>query len=151
MISTPAQQTFSITKYITKAVLFCAVFTGLFVVFSFAKNFVANNFERLAHGIIGTLPGFLATYLFLKFDKQKFSSIGLTFEPYTIARFFCGVAAGVLLMGLLAINVVYFTHATIAVSPSSDFFRFLLMTSPLVPLAFMEQLGFRAYPLEKKR
>ena len=107
LISTPAQQTFSITKYITKAVLFCDVFTGLFVVFSFAKNFVANNFERLAHGIIGTLPGFLATYLFLKFDKQKFSSIGLTFEPYTIARFFCGVAAGVLLMGLLLTTRIF--------------------------------------------
>ena len=74
------------TKYIIKSVLFCVVFTGLFVVFSFAKNFIPNNFERLAHGIICTLAAFLTTILFSKFDGKKFSDIRLTFERKTIAK-----------------------------------------------------------------
>ena len=136
------------TKYIIKSVLFCVVFTGLFVVFSFAKNFIPNNFERLAHGIIGTLAAFLTTILFLKFDGKKFSDIGLTFEQKTIVKFFAGTVVGVVIMGLLATSVMYFTHAKIDINPNSNFLHFLLMTSPLILLAFMEELGFRAYPLE---
>ena len=136
------------TKSIIKSVLFCVVFTGLFIVFSFAKNFIPNNFERLAHGIIGTLAAFLTTILFLKFDEKKFSDIGLIFERKTILKFFIGVTAGVVIMGLLAMSVMYFTNVVIEVNPKSNFFNFILMSLPLLPLAFMEELGFRVYPLE---
>lgn len=135
-------------KYIFKSILFCVVFTGLFVVFSFAKNFIPNNFERLAHGIIGTLAAFLTTILFLKFDGKKYSDIGLTFERKTIVKFFTGVTAGVVLMGLLATSVMRFANVAIEVNQKSNFFNFVLITLPLLPLAFMEELGFRAYPLE---
>lgn len=135
-------------KYIIKAVLFCFVFTALLVVFSFAKNLIPNEFERLAHGIIGTLAAFLATVLFLKFDRKRFSDVGLTFERNTIVKFFGGVMAGVLLMGLLAAGVLYFTNMEIAINPGSNLVHFLLVTAPLLPLAFMEELGFRAYPLQ---
>lgn len=136
------------TKYIIKSVLFCVVFTGLFVVFSFAKNFVPINFERLAHGTIGTLAAFLTTVLFLKFDRKRFSDIGLTFQQKTIAKFLTGVVVGIGIMGLLATSVIYFTNVGIVTNPRSNLFNFLLMTLPLIPLAFMEELGFRAYPLE---
>lgn len=135
-------------KYISKSVLFCVVFTGLLIIFSFAKGFIPNDFERLAHGIIGTLAAFLTTVLFLKFDRKRFSDIGLTFERKTLVNFFAGVLAGVLIMGLLATSVMYFTRLEIDVNPRSNFLRFLLMTLPLIPLAFMEELGFRAYPLQ---
>ena len=136
------------TKYIIKSVLFCVVFTGLFVAFSFAKNSIPRNFERLAHGIIGTLAAFLTTVLFLKSDKKKFSDIGLTFKRNTIVKFFAGVVVGIVIMGLLATNLLYFTNVGIEVNPRSNFPNFFLMTLPLIPLAFMEELGFRAYPLE---
>ena len=63
------------TKYIFKSVLFCVAFTGLLVIFSFAKGLVPNEFERLAHGVVGTLAAFLATILFLRFERKRFSSI----------------------------------------------------------------------------
>jgi membrane protease YdiL (CAAX protease family) len=135
-------------KYIIKSVLFCIVFTALLVVFSFAKNFVPDNFERIAHGIIGTLAAFLATVLFLKFDRKRFSDIGLTFQRTTITKFFTGVVVGIVIMGLLATSVIYFTDVVIVANQKSIFLNFLLMTLPLIPLAFMEELGFRAYPLE---
>ncbi|ULQ53384.1 CPBP family intramembrane glutamic endopeptidase [Flavihumibacter fluvii] len=136
------------TRYIFKSILFCVVFTGLFVVFSIAKNFVPNNFERLAHGIIGTLAAFLTTVLFLKFDRKQFCDIGLTFEQKAIVKFFTGVLVGIGIMGLLATSLIYFTNVGIVTNPGSNFLNFLLMTLPLIPLAFMEELGFRAYPLE---
>jgi hypothetical protein len=135
-------------KVMIKAVLYCISFTGIFVVFSFAKNFIPNNFERLAHGIIGTLAAFITTVLFLKFDRKKFSDIGLTFRRKTIVKFFTGVVVGVVVMGILATGVMYFTHIKIDINPNSNLMHFLLMTLPLIPLAFMEELGFRAYPLE---
>ena len=136
------------TKYIFKAILFCVVFTGLFVAFSFTKNFLPNNLERLAHGIIGMLAAFLTTVLFLKFDRKRFSDIGLTFKQNTVAKFFAGVIAGVIIMGLLVTTVLYLSKATVEVNPGSSVWHFLLVTLPLFPLAYMEELGFRAYPLE---
>lgn len=135
-------------KYIFRSILFCVVFTGLLVIFSFAKNFLPNNLERLAHGITGTLAALLTTVLFLKFDRKQLSDIGLTFEPGTMIRFFAGIIAGVVLMGLLAMSVLYFSNIKIQVNPKANCLNFLLMTLPLIPLAFMEELGFRAYPLE---
>lgn len=136
------------TGYIVKSVLFCAVFTGLFVVFSFAKNFIPNNFERLAHGIIGTLAAFITTALFLKFDRKPWSAIGLSIRRTTIVHFFTGVMAGIVIMGLLVTVSLYFSKVTVEVNDASSALHFLLVTFPLIPLAFMEELGFRAYPLE---
>ncbi len=136
------------TKYIIKSVLFCIVFTVILVVFSFAKSFIPNNFERLAHGIIGTLAAFLATVLFLRFDKKRFPDIGLTFQRKTIIKFFTGVVVGIGIMGLLVTSIIYFTNVEIEANPRSNFLNFFLLTLPLIPLAFMEELGFRAYPLQ---
>ena len=135
-------------KYIFKSVLFCVVFTGLLVIFSFAKGFIPNEFERLAHGVIGTLAAFFATVLFLRIDRNRFSSIGLTFERNTVVKFLVGVITGVVIMGLLAMSVIYFTNLEIKVNQESNLLHFLLVTAPLLPLAFMEELGFRAYPLQ---
>ena len=136
------------TKLVFKAILFCVVFTILLITFSFAKNLLPNIGERLAHGIVGTIAGLLTTIIFLKFDKKSFSDIGLKFETKTIGNFLIGVIVGIILMGALVGGVLYFTDTEIGVNTNSTLLNFLLMTFPLIPLAFMEELGFRAYPLE---
>lgn len=141
-------QSNSKVKTIFKAILYCIVFTSIFIVFSFAKNFIPDNFERPAHGIIGTLVAFFTTAIFLKFDKSRFSDIGLKFDRNTILKFFAGALAGILIMGLLATGVLYFSNATVETNPGSNIWHFLFLTLPLIPLAFMEELGFRAYPLQ---
>ncbi len=103
---------------------------------------------RWVHGLIGTFAAFLTTALFLNWDKMKFRDIGLKFERKTAVRFFTGVLAGLIIMAILATGVLYFTNAEIISNPETNLWRFLLMTSPLILLAFMEELGFRAYPLE---
>ncbi|HEX3007925.1 MAG TPA: CPBP family intramembrane glutamic endopeptidase, partial [Bacteroidales bacterium] len=103
---------------------------------------------RLTYSIIGISAGLLATVVFLRFDRKRFSDIGLRFERKTLVNFFIGVMAGVIVMGALATSVLLFTHKTISINANSNVFHFIWVTLPLIPLAFMEELGFRAYPLE---
>jgi len=135
------------SRSLLEATCFCFTFTGLFVLFSFLKSFVPDNFERLTHGTIGTMVALLTTYLFLKIDKKSFADIGLKFEKATIKRFFSGVLAGIVLMGLLALSAIFMADFKIEVNPNSNFLYFLYATLPLIPLAFMEEVGFRGYPL----
>ena len=135
------------TNYIFKSVLFCIIFTGLLVVFSFLKSFLPEKTERLAYGTIGTGAAFLTTYLFLRFERKKFADIGLRFERTTINKFFIGVLIGIVLMGLMSVGVIFFSGFKVEVNKNGNFLNFLLLTLPLVPLAFMEEIGFRAYPL----
>lgn len=135
-------------KYIFKVVLFSIVFTAMLVAFSFFKNLLPTNFERLAHGTLGTLAALLTTVLFLKYDKKRFSNIGLNLNRKTPLKFFTGVVIGIAIMGLLAISVIYVNDLKVTVNSNSNVLYFLLMTLPLLPLAFMEELAFRGYPLE---
>lgn len=133
---------------ILKSILFCAVFILVFVIFSFARNFFPANPSRLLHGVMGTVAAFLTTFLFLKFDNKSFSDIGLYFERKTIVRFVCGVLIGITLMGTLVITVFFFTQVRIEHNSATSFLNFLGATASLLPLAFMEEMGFRAYPLQ---
>jgi uncharacterized protein len=135
-------------KQILKAFLFCAIFTGLFFLLSSTMNFAPPSLGRLVQGTIGTVAALLTTFLFLWFDKKTFSEIGLIFEARTVVKFFAGVLIGILIMGLLAMSVIYISDMRIDLNPRSNVLNFLLATAPLIPLAFMEELGFRAYPLE---
>ena len=132
---------------ILKAILFCTIFTGLFIVLSFSKSFVPDKFERLAHGTIGTIAALLTTFLFLQLDRKTFADIGLTFDKQTFRNFFWGVIAGIILMGILSFSVIVFSNFQIEINGHSTLLNFLLCTLPLIPLAFLEELGFRAYPL----
>jgi uncharacterized protein len=135
------------TNYIFKSILFCIIFTGLLVVFSFLKSFLPEKTERLAHGTIGTGVAFLTTYLFLRFEKKKFTDIGLRFERTTIYKFFIGMVIGVVLMGLMSVSVIFFSGFKVEVNRTGNMLDFFLLSLPLIPLAFMEEIGFRAYPL----
>lgn len=146
MIQTRTRE--KITTSILKAILFCIVFTGLFIILSFAKSFVSEKWERIAHGTIGTFAALLTTYLFIKFDNKTFAEIGLTFEKNSFQKFFVGVLSGIVLMGILSLSVILFSDFKIEINSQSNIAHFLLWTLPLMPLAFMEELAFRAYPLQ---
>lgn len=136
-------------KSIFKAILFCVVFIGLFVFLSFSKGFVADKFERIAHGMIGTCAAIFTTFIFVKFDKINFADIGLKFERISVKRFLLGVLAGIALMGILSMSVITYSNFKIEHNSNSNFLSFLFYTLPLIPLAFMEEIAFRGYPLRK--
>jgi len=135
------------TTYIIKAILFCIVFTGLLILLSFFKSSIPVKFERIAHGTIGTIAALLTTFLFVKFDKKTFADIGLVIEKTSLLKFFSGVLVGITLMGILSLSVIFFSNFKDETNSNSNILNFLLWTLPFIPLAFMEEVGFRAYPL----
>ncbi len=143
------QQTRSTSALIVaKAALFCLVFTVLFVLLSFFKSFVPGQWERMAHGITGTMAALLTTFLFLKYDRRRFADIGLSFEKTTFIRFLWGFATGIVIMGLLSLSVIYASGFRMETNANSSVLNFLMGALPLIPLAFMEEMAFRGYPLE---
>src|SRR4030095_2116296 len=136
------------TKYVLKSILFCILFIGFFIVFSFLKFLSPEKWERLVHGIIGTIAAFFTTYLFLRFDKKSFADIGLKFGKATLKKFIIGIFLGMGIMGLLSMSVIYFSGFKTETNSNSNILSFLFWTLPLIPLAFMEEVGFRAYPLQ---
>ena len=135
------------SKLILKATLFCVVFTLILIIFSFFKSFLPDNFERLAHGILGTIAAILSTIIFIKLDKITFAEVGLKYEKDTLKKFFSGILLGIVIMGLCVSNVIYFSDLEMNMNSNSNILNFLICTLPLIPLAFMEEVVFRAYPL----
>ncbi len=133
-------------NHILKAIVFCALFTGLFVRFSMF-NTAPETYKRLVHGLIGTAAAFITTFIFLRSDKKSFAAIGLQLQRSTLPKFFAGILMGTGIMGALVMGVLYFTHTGVELNPQANMLRFLWATIALLPLAFMEELGFRAYPL----
>ncbi len=130
-----------------KATLFCIVFTGFYVLIYFIKSPANNKSEKLTHAIIGTVVALLTTILFLKFDKKSFADIGLQMEKSTFKKIILGILIGIGLMGFISASVIYFSDFNIENNQSTSIVKFFWGTLPLFPLAYMEELAFRAYPL----
>lgn len=135
-------------RSIFEAVLFCVVFILIFIGLSFSKSLVPAQFERFAHGIIGTIAAFIATYIFLRVHKKRFADIGLQPENATMRRFITGLLAGIILTAVMLLGTFYLAGVKLVLNEHFNVAGFLLWTSALIPLAFMEEVAFRAYPLE---
>ena len=133
---------------ILKAILFCIAFTGLYVLIYFLKSSVIPAFSQRIHAGIGIAVALLVTALFLRMDKRRFRDIGLYWEGRTLSRFVLGIVIGVGLMGAITAAVILFSGFKIVWNPDSNLLKFLWGSLPLLPLAYMEELAFRAYPLE---
>lgn len=134
-----------------KPVLFCIMFTIELYVFSTAVSWFPPQFERIIYGIAGTLAGFHSTFVFLRIDGKRFADINLVFRRGSLGNFSKGFGAGVLLMGLLAMLSLKLTNSTLRLNSAVSIGDFILTVLPLLPLAFMEELGFRSYPVEFMR
>lgn len=133
---------------VTKSAIFCILFTVLIVLFSYLKPFIPAQFERAAHATIGTIAAVVATAIFLRIDKRSFASIGLQWERGTIKRFLAGTGIGLVLMGGISVAVLYAQQAQVTLNSDFSLLPFLFIILPLVPMAWFEEAGFRAYPLE---
>lgn len=136
---------------IVKAILFCSIFTALFIGLSLLKPLFPDKSERLVHAVTGTFAALSTTFLFLKFDKKKFINIGFVFTKITVKNFFAGLLAGLLIMGFLTGIVIITSGFKVVPNANSSFLYFILLTLPLIPLAYMEEVAFRGYPLQLLR
>ena len=140
---------FATYNAIVLAVVFCSCFTLLLMLFSMGKQLFPASAERWAYGLLGTAAGLLTTLLFVRIEKLRFADVGLQWRKTTLLHFAQGVMIGVLIMGCMAamvfvmggLRLLWNTHATV--------WELLLAILPLIPLALMEEIGFRGYPLQR--
>ena len=140
---------FATYKAIVLAVVFCSCFTLLLMLFSMGKQLFPASAERWAYGLLGTAAGLVTTLVFVRIDKLRFADVGLQWRKTTLLHFAQGVMLGVLVMGSMAamvfalggLHLQWNTHATV--------WGLLLAILPLIPLALMEEIGFRGYPLQR--
>lgn len=132
-----------------KALLCTGLFTLLMMGFSFLKSFFPASAERWAHGILGSLAAVIATFVFIRIDRSSFKAAGLVPDKGSLGRFGVGFFIGIGLMGLLTAGVIFGSGFMVEMNPRSTVLQFLVATLPLIPLAWMEEAGFRAFPYQQ--
>ncbi|HEY8929569.1 MAG TPA: type II CAAX endopeptidase family protein [Mucilaginibacter sp.] len=132
-----------------RSILFWAVFIGLLVGSGFLSAFSPGPFQRLTYGILGSLAAFLATLMFLKYEKSSFAAIGLVWEKRTLLRFALGISLGAGIFAVCLIILLWLTGLRLqAAAKAFDPVTWLGYLA-VIPLALMEEIGFRAYPFLK--
>ena len=134
------------TTSIFKALFFCLAFTGLLACLSPLKHLLPLRFERLAYGIIGTIAALVITWLFLRAEKKSFKEAGLHWEAKTLQRFLLGLVIGLCLSTVMVLSLVSLANLKLEPVENGNVAGFLLWSLALVPLAYMEEAAFRAYP-----
>jgi uncharacterized protein len=132
-----------------KAILFCIFFVALLAISSKTSTFFPPPYERFIYGITGSIVALILTWLFCKTEKISLASIGLQWEQKTLQRIVKGFVIGMGLSILMMVAVYLFTSIQIKMVPNYSISSFLFWALALLPLAFMEELAFRAYPFVK--
>ena len=119
----------------------------LFIIGQFIVKLFDPRWERAIYGVPGTLAALLATLIVLKIENKSLKDIGLYWQRSTTLKFFKGIFIGVLCFGFLLSMLLLFTPLQIQKNSASISFIDLLSYWPILPLAFMEEIAFRAYPM----
>ncbi|MFZ4057916.1 MAG: CPBP family intramembrane glutamic endopeptidase [Ferruginibacter sp.] len=142
------------TRTPLKDVGFTFLFWLIFIVVLFIGGVliraqVGPEIQDLVYGGIGMVASILATLIVLRIDRQSFASLGLQWQQGTIVRFIKGLLIGALLFGGIVFLLLLFTHLRIKPNSFSlQQFPWLLYLA-IIPLALMEEVAFRGYPLIK--
>lgn len=138
------------TNALLRSLLFWVGFLlVLFVVGTFVVKLFPASGERFVYGLGGSVGALLLTGLVLKMEKRSFKDIGLVVQKTTLPSFLRGLVWGSFVFGVLLATLLFFTDLQIAKSPTPFSWLQAAAYLAIIPLAFMEELVFRAYPLLK--
>lgn len=107
--------------------------------------FLGEN-ERFTYGVLGTVIALVIIYGVLKIDRKSWRDYYLTVDKQTLVRFGKGTIFAIIVGSAMILSQVGFSGLEITLL-DADLSRFALMSLSLIPLAFMEELVFRSYPL----
>lgn len=100
----------------------------------------------LVYGILGIGAGLLTVWITLRIEKQSFASIGMVWEKKTIPKFLTGVLIGAAIFAVIISALISLTCLTVRYQPATLNLQFILVYLAVLPLALMEEIGFRSYP-----
>lgn len=132
---------------IAKAVLFWIIFMLLLIPSGIISNTILPaKWLKFSYGILGTIAALITTWIFLKWDKKSLADFGLIFLSNTIIRFLYGFVIGAVCFGAMLLLLVSLTTLQIERTTTVFTFAASFWYLSIIPMAFMEELGFRAYP-----
>ena len=125
-------------------------FIALFIVFLIAGSQLAlmlkEPIPKLYYGLFGTLGALLALFIFLKVEGKSFDSLGLKIAKRTATNFLKGVLLGTAIFMIMILAFLAFGGMYLQKINAVDYGKIALSLLPFIPLALMEELGFRTYP-----
>ena len=127
-------------------ILFWFVFILLLVGAGILSSSFPGQSSRLAYGIGGTAAALLTTYLFLRLHNSTFSSIGFHWDNKSARKFFLGLLIGGITMAIIIAILYCLTNLQWERNHLSFSIEMIIGYAAILPLAFMEEIAFRAYP-----
>ncbi|MEO8218096.1 MAG: type II CAAX endopeptidase family protein [Acidobacteriota bacterium] len=101
-------------------------------------------------GVIVTAGTLLLSWMILRKTEWTLRDIGLALRPSSVARFMLGMGCGLVLIALhYAILRILGGQVSLERVPEVGSAALLAACCSFVPLAAMEELGFRGYPLRR--
>jgi membrane protease YdiL (CAAX protease family) len=131
---------------LVKSLLFICLFMALLAVGALLQMMLPIINNKLMYGILGTIGALIAVWIFLKAEKQPYNSVNLVWERKTLLRFLYGLIIGTVIFIIVVLPLFAFSNLTIKFDTSGFHCSSLMLYVTLVPLALMEEIGFRSYP-----
>ena len=134
---------------LSKSIAFIASYLIFGAILAQLKPFFPLQYERYAQGLVGTGGAMLTVGLFFKLEKKSLRDYGLNWEKSNFSKFMIGLLLGIVLAGGMLFSQISFSDLELTLNDEVSLFPFLLWSLAFVPLAFMEEVAFRSYPLLK--
>jgi len=132
-----------------RMLLYWVAFIGVYMTGGFISSFFPENihFRGFGNWISGTFAAFFVTWIFLKWEKKSFTSIGLFWEKGTLLRFFKGILLGSCIFFVMVLILLACVGGKLQpISWTGDGYTFIFLLT-FIPLGIMEEVAFRSYPL----
>lgn len=130
-----------------KSIGFIATYILFGAILSQIKYVFPPQFERYAQGILGTIGALITVVIFLRIEKKTFKDYGLNWEKTSMKKFGLGLSLGIVLAGVMMLSQILFSRLEMTFNNDVNLVSFLPWSMAFIPLAFMEEVAFRSYPL----
>lgn len=134
-------------KSLIKSIGFIALYIFFGAILSQIKPLFPPQFERYAQGILGTIGAILTVIAFLKIENKTFKDLGLNWERTSLVKFVIGLLLGIVIASVMILSQVGYSNLEFSLNDNTSVIPFLFWSLAFVPLAFMEEVAFRSYPL----
>lgn len=134
-------------KALLQSIAFIALYIALGAILSQLKPLFPEQFERYAQGILGTIAVALVVWIFLKIEKKSLIEYGLNWEKKSLSKFFVGLAVGIVLAIIMIFSQIFYSGLEVTMTENVNLLSFFFWSLAFIPLAFMEEVAFRSYPL----
>lgn len=133
-------------RVIIKVIIFWILFVALLYGMGSLTPLFPKTYYSLATGVFGSLIALIITRFFLWREKKNFHDIGLFITRTTIPKFIGGFLIGAVIIGLMILVLKTFTTMSFTRTNVQFEYADYIGYLAILPLAFMEELAFRAYP-----